>query len=459
MPKVSIIMPVLNSISYIRECMDSVIGQTLKDIEILPVDAGSTDGTREVLEEYARTNSRVRIIHSDRKSAGYQYNLGIEEACGDYIGFVESDDFIMPEMYEKLLEYAVKFGVDWVKANHFCFMDYPRVGKQLIPVKNRKFCPIGTVFSPGLFSRQYTREMFMWQGIYKTEFVRKNQIRLNETPGASFQDTGFILQAFMYATKALYIDDYLYCYRRDNQGSSSNQRDTIRYEFSEAEYISKIIKADPELCEKFGEVNYIRSLERFISAYERVPEIIGCPKALLYIVRCYRNYLLKELEENPGFEAACLVSEHQKELIWLKAGLEIFDARYRELDSANENMLRNMVGKVIGQKKVMVFGCGDNGSGMVSLLLRLNRNEIVCFSDNDESKWNKKYMGVQVVPPDLLKVDADTVVLVANKENFYEIRAQLMGLGISEKQIWLCPQVMRFRGTNLLPEGDILPSK
>ena len=80
MPKVSIIMPSLNVGSYIRECIESVLAQTLSDIEVLCVDAGSTDGTLEILEKYAKKDSRVRVIHSDRKSYGYQMNLGIQEA-------------------------------------------------------------------------------------------------------------------------------------------------------------------------------------------------------------------------------------------------------------------------------------------------------------------------------------------------------------------------------------------
>ena len=75
-PKVSIIMPSLNVASFIRQCMDSVVTQTLKEIEIFCVDAGSTDGTLEILREYEQKDKRVRVIVSDKKSIGYQYNLG-----------------------------------------------------------------------------------------------------------------------------------------------------------------------------------------------------------------------------------------------------------------------------------------------------------------------------------------------------------------------------------------------
>ena len=88
MPKVTVIMPSLNVRKYISTCIESVLAQTLQDIEILAVDAGSDDGTLEILQDYARRDERIRLIHSDKRSYGYQINLGISLAQGDYIGIV-----------------------------------------------------------------------------------------------------------------------------------------------------------------------------------------------------------------------------------------------------------------------------------------------------------------------------------------------------------------------------------
>ena len=118
-----------------------------------------------------------------------------------------------------------------------------------------------------------------------------------------------------------------------------------------------------------------------------------------------------------------------------------------------------MISRILGHKKLIIFGCGDNGSGILSLLLRHNINEIVCMSDNDERKWGQQHMGIYVVPPKELRVDKEIIIRVANKKNFSEIRAQLLSLGISTEQIWLAPQIMRYRGTNLMMPGDILPVK
>ena len=106
MTNLSIIIPTLNSAHYLKECIDSVLNQLLCDIEIIVVDANSTDGTLQILQDYAKSDSRLSLIISERKSYGYQMNLGIAKAQGEYIGIVESDDFIKPTMFERLYSIA-----------------------------------------------------------------------------------------------------------------------------------------------------------------------------------------------------------------------------------------------------------------------------------------------------------------------------------------------------------------
>ena len=119
---------------YIRECIQSVGKQTLREIEILVVDAGSTDGTREILEEFACNDARIRIISSDKKSYGYQVNIGISLARGEYIGIVDTDDFIVPEMYEKLYDRAKKYDLQYCKGMSEAFVDIHGYGKLTQPM-------------------------------------------------------------------------------------------------------------------------------------------------------------------------------------------------------------------------------------------------------------------------------------------------------------------------------------
>ena len=106
MCKVSVILPSYNVGKYIRECLNSVVNQSLQEIEIICIDAGSTDGTRDIILEFADRDERIRLIDSEKKSFGYQENLGIALAKGEYIGFVETDDYVRTDMCEVLYNAA-----------------------------------------------------------------------------------------------------------------------------------------------------------------------------------------------------------------------------------------------------------------------------------------------------------------------------------------------------------------
>ena len=95
-------MPVLNTVNYVEEALNSVVNQTLKEIEIICIDAGSTDGTLDILNGYCNKYDNIRLIKSNVKSYGYQMNLGLTNSLGEYIGVVEPDDFVEKDMFEKL---------------------------------------------------------------------------------------------------------------------------------------------------------------------------------------------------------------------------------------------------------------------------------------------------------------------------------------------------------------------
>ncbi len=114
MAKVSVIIPVYNVEPYLKQCMDSVVGQTLKDIEIICVDDGSTDGSLDILKEYATEDSRIQIIEQKNAGAGAARNNGMRHATGKYLSFLDSDDFFEPRMLEKAYDLAEKDQADFV---------------------------------------------------------------------------------------------------------------------------------------------------------------------------------------------------------------------------------------------------------------------------------------------------------------------------------------------------------
>ena len=112
--KVSVILPVYNVEKYIRQCLDSIVNQTLKDIQIICVDDGSTDSSPEIIEEYARKDSRVIAIHQENGGAGAARNNGLRHAAGKYLSFLDSDDFFELNMLEEAYNCAEQYGADFV---------------------------------------------------------------------------------------------------------------------------------------------------------------------------------------------------------------------------------------------------------------------------------------------------------------------------------------------------------
>ena len=247
-PKVSIVMPSLNVRDYIEVCLESVINQTLADIEIFCVDAGSVDGTLEILEAYAKKDQRITVIRSDKKSYGYQVNLGFRAATGEYFGIVETDDIINLKMYEKLYKVAVETGVDIVKAN-FCRFEI------VDGVVKKKYAEIA---KPHLYDRILIKEndrtdiitnaaLYTWAGIYKRDFLLENGIFHNESPGASYQDNGFWFQTMAMANNVYFIKDSFYMLRRDNPNSSTMSKGKVYCIRDEYEFVLEYLKARPEV--------------------------------------------------------------------------------------------------------------------------------------------------------------------------------------------------------------------
>lgn len=120
---ISVIVPVYNVEPYLRKCLDSILAQTYRDLEILIIDDGSTDGSGAICDEYAGKDERVRVFHTENKSLSCARNLGLDNAQGEWIGFVDSDDWIEPDMYETLLRRAEETGADVVECG--TFRDFP----------------------------------------------------------------------------------------------------------------------------------------------------------------------------------------------------------------------------------------------------------------------------------------------------------------------------------------------
>ncbi len=217
-PKVSVILPVYNVGKYLRQSLDSLINQTLKDIEIICVNDGSTDESYEILEEYKAKDNRIKVIHKSNKGTGAARNDGLRIAQGECIGFVDPDDWVKPSMFERLYEEIKEKNLDIA----MCMPDgYDEKNAVNAPFpyfidENFKNIIDNRVFNwHDLSPFQYP--MCVWNKLYSKKFIDKNKIDFAE--GLDFEDHKFIFGALLAAQRVFFIREKLYIYRFNREGS------------------------------------------------------------------------------------------------------------------------------------------------------------------------------------------------------------------------------------------------
>lgn len=269
--QVSIIIPVCNVERYLRECLDSAINQTLKEIEIICVNDGSTDGSLEILEEYAHKDSRVKVIDKENSGYGHVMNLGMDMASGEFIGIIESDDYVEPNMFERLLEVAVENNLDFVKSDFYRFYGD---GDNRIKEYN-KVARIdenyNVIFNPSSDHKVFQFLMNTWSGLYRTSFLRDNNIRHNETPGASFQDNGFWFKCNVCGKRMEVINEAFYMNRRDNPDSSVYNPQKVYCGNIEYDYIYEYLQKNG-ILKDFIEVFVFKKFHTYKFTIDRIAD-------------------------------------------------------------------------------------------------------------------------------------------------------------------------------------------
>lgn len=252
-PLVSIVVPTYNNHEYLRDCYDSIVNQTLENIEIIIVNDGSTEKeSLEIFEEYANKDKRIRIINKKNTGYGHSVNCGMYAARGKYIGIVESDDFCDETMFEKLYKTAEKYNCEIVKCNYKTFIgDLDRKFENVrIDRRKEKYNKIvDPLKDPDLL--RAPNIVINQPSITRKDFLDKYDIKFRETPGASFQDVGVFWKRYFYAHRIYYIEDYLYFLRRDNPDSSSVNKGKVLAHTREYAWIEEELRNNPQIKDKF----------------------------------------------------------------------------------------------------------------------------------------------------------------------------------------------------------------
>lgn len=240
--KISILVPCYNVERFLPQCLDSIVGQTLKDIEIICINDGSTDTTLDIIKQYAAKDKRIKIIDKENEGYGKSMNRGLEAATGQYIGIVESDDWVDDNMFENLVKIADETQVDMVKSNYY---EYTKDINKKLSVLPDQDC--GCVIDPKKHNNVFWCPPAIWSGIYRRDFLSKNNIKFLESPGASYQDLGFNFKALIMANSVFLTNDAFLHYRCDNVNSSVKSSGKIFCVCDEWDEVDKYITEHPKI--------------------------------------------------------------------------------------------------------------------------------------------------------------------------------------------------------------------
>ena len=246
-PKISVLVPIYNVERYLAECLDSLVAQSFTDFEAILINDGSTDSSRSIIQRYLDADSRFTVIDKENSGYGASMNRGLEAARGTYVAILESDDIFEHDALEVLHRAAEETGADAVTANFYLYWSTPEPRREPYVLVTPNMA--GRVCEPSLDDDKtiFYEKPSIWSALYRRSFLNDHGIRFLETPGASYQDTGFSFKVWAQAKRAAYIDAFVLNYRQDNESSSVNSPGKVFCVCDEYEEMDRLLDDNPEL--------------------------------------------------------------------------------------------------------------------------------------------------------------------------------------------------------------------
>lgn len=311
-PLISVIVPVYNTEAYLERCINSILNQTYDNLEVICVDDGSTDRSGDILDKIARCNSKVEVIHTKNKGVSSARNVALSRAKGDYIGFVDSDDYIHKDMYTILLNLFLKNNVDFVSCGYY-YDDGVNVKQAL----NQKIVPLKPINIIETLYYIYKRDEYkgvagyLWTRLFKRELIKDSDgnllIQFDEVLNVG-QDIVFLAKICEKVKKTLYTDRPLYYYY---QRKNSTAHDEIKQ-------LTKMtwVYAYEEIIKRYADLHMPDDLlEIIIRMY-----VYRCGKMLEIAIK-YNDFekiaILKEKIKNNLYHYRRSNFEHPERIQWI----------------------------------------------------------------------------------------------------------------------------------------------
>ena len=441
--KVSVIMAAYNSERYIRRALDTLVNQTLKEIEIILVDDLSSDNTVAIMQEYAAMDSRIKILHNTERTddAAAARNMGIAESCGRYLSILDSDDFFELNMLEHAYEKAIENDVDILMFDGYYYHENTRQSQPVRFIVRKDLLPKRKVFSPlscteNLFSITSTAA---WHCLYKRDFICRNHIHYISEKDA-FDDIAFSFLALAMADGISFLPERLIHYRSEAESSLANFfRDKIKGCYKNAEVIKDIL-IQRELYHIYwiAVANYaLQTAKSWLRFRAKDYDKFCC--VLNLVQEHIDDFKIKDLKPTH------LVDPNDNRFLSLLrngSADTIIDDWY--LPSWRKEACHLLRGLPWG-KRFGIYGAKAQGKQVFGWFSALNMCSVTHWVDSDYKK-----IGSPVKNPESLREGGFDYIIVAEKnyELFMDIKTYLITMNIpNERIIWLYRNVIRAQTT------------
>lgn len=270
--KITVIIPIYNAEKYLKKCVESVINQSLKDIEIILINDGSIDNSLKICKEISRFDSRIKVISQKNRGVSDARNKGLKLAKGEYIAFIDSDDFIDETFLEKLYSKAKSKGYDLVESDYLLFYSNKKNKKN--KHKLIKKCENIQEFKNNFIKKvilEGDRGAFLWNKLFKSNIIKENNLKFLET---ILEDYLFLMEYCVFVKTYISIQERLYYYRISENSLSKqinlNSFNNLLYIEKRKDFILKKLNfKEKEIREsKSWFLNYTYSIINTMFLYE-----------------------------------------------------------------------------------------------------------------------------------------------------------------------------------------------
>lgn len=429
---VSIVLPSLNSADYITECIDSIINQNYRPLELICVDAESEDGTFDKLKQYEKKYKWIHVFTSRVRSYGHQVNLGIKHATGRYLMIVESDDILPKDACKILVDSMIKHGADFVRGSMMDFVEYNH--KKMAYVTSYYYSDFETDRLINLneeTSFRRTNTICIQASIYNIDFIKKCEIELHESAGASYQDTGFCLQVSAQARSCAFINRVVYYRRRGNESSSYFVGENYNKIIDEYKWIANKSFMDTLV----DSVNDLFLYTKLYSYYWMLARV--CKELQIEFIQSIQN----ELNEYESTWCEKNLNDSEKIMLSELRGKSVF--------SGSIERKYNSVKRILGWLdcgSIVLFGIGRLGKSVAENIIDIQtifgKNVLDSICDNNEVLFGTEFNGKIIASVETTVSNFNnSLYLVVNKRESAEMKKQLVCLGISEEQVYVVNSV------------------